>query len=108
MVSPRDHLISMYTSITAAIPDTMAEKINTTGMSGDDHHGFAFTEPKMKPTYPCKRNAEGMPMRVISQPSRSSISSARLLMLLDPRVISRYRKRFHPEVDWDRSTMSRR
>ncbi len=89
IVSLRDHVSNMYSSITAAIPDTMAEKMNTTGMSGDDHHGFALTEPKMKPTYPCSRNAEGMPMRVIDQPTRSSIASARSLMLLEPRVISR-------------------
>jgi hypothetical protein len=30
------------------MPDTMAENTNTIGISGDDHQGFAFTEPKMK------------------------------------------------------------
>ena len=40
----------MYSSITAAIPDTIAEKRNTTGISGVDHQGLALTEPKMKPT----------------------------------------------------------
>jgi hypothetical protein len=54
----------------------MAEKMNTTGMSGVDHHGFALIEPKMKPTYPWSRNAEGMPISVMTQPSRSSSSSA--------------------------------
>ncbi len=36
--------------MTAAMPDTMAEKMKTTGMSGDDHQGLALMEPKMKPT----------------------------------------------------------
>ena len=42
----------------------MAENRNTIGISGEDHQGLAFTEPKMKPTYPCSRNADGMPMTV--------------------------------------------
>ena len=79
-------MISIYSSITAAIPDTMAEKMNTTGIIGDDHHGFALMEPKMNPTYPCKRKAEGMPIKVISQPTRSSMASARSLMLFEPSV----------------------
>ena len=90
------------------MPETMAENRNTTGISGEDHHGFAFTDPKMKPTYPCSRNAEGMPMTVISQPARSSICSARSLMLLEPSVSARYTSRFQPVVDWDITTMSRR
>jgi hypothetical protein len=32
------------------MPDTMAEKRKTIGMSGVDHQGLAFTEPKMNPT----------------------------------------------------------
>ena len=36
--------------MTPAIPDTMAEKMKTTGISGDDHQGLALMEPKMKPT----------------------------------------------------------
>ena len=40
----------MYSSITAAMPDTIAEKINTTGISGVDHHGLALIDPKMNPT----------------------------------------------------------
>ena len=36
--------------MTAATPDTIAEKINTTGISGEDHQGFDLSEPKMKPT----------------------------------------------------------
>ena len=51
--------------MTAAMPDTMAEKMKTIGISGDDHHGLAFTDPKMKPTYPCSRKAEGMPITVM-------------------------------------------
>ncbi len=34
------------------MPDTIAEKRKTMGMSTLDHQGFAFTEPKIKPTYP--------------------------------------------------------
>jgi hypothetical protein len=59
------------------MPDTMAEKINTTGMRGVDHHGFALIEPKMNPTYPCRRNAEGMPIRVID-PAHSFIHVKRV------------------------------
>ena len=46
----RSLVSAMYSSITPAIPDTMAEKMNTTGISGDDHQGLALMEPKMKPT----------------------------------------------------------
>jgi hypothetical protein len=50
--------------MTTAMPETMAEKRKTTGMSGVDHQGLALTEPKIKPTYPWSKNADGMPMRV--------------------------------------------
>jgi hypothetical protein len=76
----------MYMRRTRAMPETMAEKRNTIGMRGVDHHGFAFTDPKMKPTYPCNRNAEGMPIRVTSQPTRSSRASAPSEMFREPRV----------------------
>ncbi len=69
------------------MPDTIAEKINTTGISGDDHHGFALIDPKMNPTYPCNKNAEGMPIIVTIHPTRSSTASAFSLMLLDPSVM---------------------
>src|SRR5271157_1700063 len=62
----------MYSSITPAMPDTIAEKMNTTGINGDDHHGFALIEPKINPTYPCNRNADGMPIKVTIHPTRSS------------------------------------
>ena len=91
-----------------AMPDTIAEKINTTGISGEDHQGFAFTEPKIKPTYPCSRKAEGMPMTVISQPTRSSMCSACSLMLVEPRVRARYSNLRQPVVVCDSTTMSRR
>ena len=42
--------MSPYRAITAAMPETMAEKMNTIGIRGVDHHGLALTEPKMKPT----------------------------------------------------------
>ena len=67
------------------MPDTMAEKMKTMGISGDDHQGFAFTDPKMKPTYPCSRNAEGIPISVMKYPSLSSIRSERSLTLLEPK-----------------------
>jgi hypothetical protein len=37
-------------SITAAMPETIAEKRKTIGISGVDHQGLALIEPKMKPT----------------------------------------------------------
>ena len=52
-------------SRTAAMPETMAEKMKTIGIRGEDHQGFALIDPKMKPTYPCRRKAEGIPMTVI-------------------------------------------
>ena len=72
--SPRRRVIAMYISITPAIPETIAEKRKTIGISGVDHHGLAFTEPKMKPTYPCSRKADGMPITVTTKPTRSSIA----------------------------------
>ena len=65
----------------------MAEKMNTTGISGDDHQGLALIEPKMKPTYPCSRKAEGMPISVTIQPTRSSMCRERSLILLEPSVM---------------------
>ena len=89
IVRPRIPVENMYNSITAAMPDTIAENRNTTGMSGDDHHGFAFTDPKMNPTYPWSRNAEGIPISVMKYPSLSSIRNDRSLMLLEPNVRTR-------------------
>ena len=71
------------------MPDTMAEKRNTIGITGVDHHGFALTEPKMKPTYPCRRKAEGMPTIVMKRPSLSSMRRDSSLMLSTPRVRTR-------------------
>ncbi len=65
-------------------PETMAENRNTIGISGEDHHGLAFTEPKINPTYPCSRNAEGMPMTVTIQPTLSSMRRAPPLIFYDP------------------------
>ncbi len=48
------------------MPDTIAENRNTMGIRTELHHGFALTEPKMKPTYPWRRNADGMPMMVMA------------------------------------------
>jgi hypothetical protein len=42
--------VSMYIRRTRAIPETIAENRNTTGINGVDHQGFALIEPKMKPT----------------------------------------------------------
>jgi len=36
--------------MTPATPDTIAEKMKTTGINGEDHQGLALMEPKMKPT----------------------------------------------------------
>ena len=51
--------------MTAAMPETMAEKMKTIGISGEDHQGLALIDPKMKPTYPWRRNAEGIPITVM-------------------------------------------
>src|SRR3990172_7951215 len=65
--------------MTSAIPDTIADMRNTIGIRTLPHQGFAFTEPKMKPTYPWRRNAEGMPITVISWMAfRSKASDAAL------------------------------
>ena len=54
------------------MPETIAEKRKTTGISTLLHQGLALTEPKMKPTYPCSRKAEGIPIRVMNRPARRS------------------------------------
>src|SRR5689334_17268328 len=100
--------VNWYSNITAAIPETMAENRNTIGMRGELHHGFAFTDPKMNPTYPCSRNADGMPMMVMTQPTLSSIRRLCSLMFDDPRVSARYTARRHPVAVRENITISRR
>ena len=90
------------------MPETMAEKMNTTGINGEFHLGLALMEPKMKPTYPWRMKAEGMPTSVTIHPTLWSMASARGLMLSEPSVITRYSSRFHPLVVWENTTMSRR
>src|ERR1035437_8928369 len=85
----RHFVVTMYSSITAAMPDTIAEKMKTTGINGEFHQGFALIEPKMKPTYPCNMKADGIPTSVTIQPTLWSIARARSLMLLEPSVIAR-------------------
>ena len=48
-------------SIQSAIPETTADIIKITGISGDIHKAFALTEPKIKPAYPCRKQATGIP-----------------------------------------------
>ena len=55
-------MMIMYRRMTSATPDTIAEKRKTIGIRTLLHHGFALMEPKMNPTYPCRRKADGMPM----------------------------------------------
>ena len=98
----------MYMSITRAIPETMAENRKTIGISGVDHQGLALTEPKMKPTYPWSRNAEGTPMIVMRRASFSSISRERGEMVSTPRLMTLYRSRSTPLVERARSTISSR
>src|SRR5512133_2331417 len=97
-----------YSTITAAIPDTIAENRNTIGISGVDHHGFALIDPKMNPTYPCSRNADGMPITVTVYPTLSSMIRAPVLMLSDPSVSALYISRRSPVVVCDIRTMSTR
>ena len=67
------------------MPETIAEKRKTIGMRGVDHQGFALIDPKMNPTYPWRRNADGMPMIVMNRPTLSSIRRDSSLMLSTPR-----------------------
>jgi len=67
--------------------------MNTAGISGDDHHGFALMDPKMNPTYPCSRNADGMPTMVTIQPTCSSTASASGLTFFEPSVMIWYTHR---------------
>ena len=65
----------------------MAEKMNTTGISGDDHQGLALMEPKMKPDIAVqqkgRRNADQR-----DDPAHSLVDgSERSLMLLEPSVM---------------------
>src|SRR5450759_5408099 len=85
---PRATVIAMYSSMTVAIPDTMAEKRKTIGMSGVDHQGFALIEPKMNPTYPCRRKEDGLPTIVRKVPSLWSIRSDSSEMLSTPSDIA--------------------
>src|SRR3990172_7916027 len=55
-----------YRIRTRLIPETIAENRKTIGIRTLLHQGFALMEPKMKQTYPCRRNADGMPMRVMA------------------------------------------
>src|ERR1051325_8671989 len=66
----RYHVVTTYISMTSAMPDTMAEKRNTTGIIGVDHHGFALIEPKMNPTYPCNRKADRSEERRVGKECR--------------------------------------
>ena len=71
------------------MPLTMAEKMKTTGIRGEFHQGLALREPKMKPTYPCRMKADGIPTRVTIQPTLRSMASDRGLMFWEPRVMMR-------------------
>src|SRR6188768_3932187 len=102
----RYQVITRYMSITSATPDTMAENRNTMGIIGVDHHGFALTDPKMNPTYPCSRKADGMPTIVTSRPTRSSTRNDSGLMLLDPSASTPYAIRFRPDDCCQATTIS--
>src|ERR1019366_282470 len=89
MGSLRYLVLAMYSNMTAAMPETMAEKMKTTGISGEFHQGFALREPKMNPTYPCRMKADGMPTTVTIQLTLWSMARARGLILSEPSVIMR-------------------
>ncbi|GBE02359.1 hypothetical protein BMS3Abin08_01806 [bacterium BMS3Abin08] len=42
-------IITIYVSMHSAIPETIADMIKITGISGVIHRAFALTEPKMNP-----------------------------------------------------------
>ena len=46
----------------SAIPETTADIIKMTGISGDIQSALALTEPKMKPAYPWRKQATGIPI----------------------------------------------
>src|SRR5574341_1194642 len=76
--------------MTRAIPDTMADMRNTIGMRTLLHHGLAFTDPKMKPTYPWSRKADGMPMMVIARIAFRSKARAASLTSVEKRDRARW------------------
>src|SRR5512138_3213190 len=106
IAKPLIHAYVMYTSRTAAMPDTIAENRNTIGIIGVDHHGLALIDPKMNPTYPWSRNADGIPIIVTNRPTLSSASSEAGLMLSDPSASVRYISRVRPLLLRAASTMS--
>src|SRR4030067_667947 len=46
----------MYSRITSAIPETIAENRKTIGIRTELHHGVALIDSKMKATYPWRRD----------------------------------------------------
>src|SRR3990167_7805544 len=76
--------------MTRAIPETIAEKRKTIGIRTLLHHGFALMEPKMNPTYPWRRKADGIPMIVIAFTTFLSNANPASLTSFEKREMTRW------------------
>jgi len=86
----------------------MAENRNTIGISTLLHHGLAFTDPKMKPTYPWSRKAEGMPTIVMMCTALRSNAIASGETFVEPSERIQYMSFFSPRLLCFQRTMSAR
>ena len=59
------------------------------------HHGFALMDPKMNPTYPCRRKAEGMPTIVMTLSALLSKADASSPVSFENRDRTRWTPRSH-------------
>ena len=50
-----------------AMPETTADMMKMTGMRGVIQRALALTEPNMKPAYPCRKHATGIPKILASR-----------------------------------------
>ena len=60
--------------------------MNITGMSGVIQSAFALTEPKIKPAYPCRKHATGIPTPARTLMAFSSFFSDSSLISYTPSV----------------------
>ena len=54
------------------MPETTADMMKITGMRGVIQRALAFTDPKMNPTYPWRKQATGIPTPARMVATRSS------------------------------------
>src|ERR1035437_2566160 len=94
--------------MTMAIPETMAEKRKTTGIITLLHQGFALMEPKIKPTYPWSRKADGIPIIVTTLTVFLSNATAFSLISLEKRERHLSIHFLSPVASPDQTIISRR